>query len=155
MKKIILPLVALSSIAFTGLASAEVVNATANVLILETVDVTETTQIDFGKLTEEDGTCTMASGGGLTGSGGQLCTGTATPGDFGITGTDGETVAITVAAGSAVDGITYNPVLANSGTTTDTATLDAASVEVIGNLVLSSATTGAKTITYTFTADYQ
>jgi len=134
-------------------AMADDLASTANVNVLAALTLAETTQIDFGTIGIEDGTCTMASGGALTGSGGQTCSGTQTPGLFTITGTDGQVLDLSVTAGAAVDGVTYNPVI--DGAATATLTGGTATVDMIGNLVLSSATAGVKAISYTFTANYQ
>ncbi|WP_145999246.1 hypothetical protein [Oceanicoccus sp. KOV_DT_Chl] len=153
MNKIILPIAAASLISLSTVATAADFSANANVEIVTAVSISEDTQIDFGILTNEDGTCTMASGGALTGSNGQSCTGTETPAAFTVDGTDGKVVDLSVTAGSAVDGVTYTPVI--DGASTATLTGGSATVAVIGNLVLASATDGDKDIAYTFTANYQ
>ena len=124
--------------------------ASANTELVAEIAITEDTQIDFGILTEEDGTCTMASGGGLTGSLGQSCTGSATPGSFTITGTNGKEVDLTLTA--AVDGVTYNPLV--DGDIAPRLTGGTTTVAVIGSLVLLSAGDGDKNISYTFAANY-
>ena len=153
MKKIILPLASISVFAMSSAVFAADEASNANVNIVTAISISEDTEIDFGTLTNEDGTCTMASGGALTGSAGQTCTGTETPAAFTVNGTDGAVVDVSVTAGAAVDGVTYNPVI--DGASTATLTGGNATVAVIGNLVLSSATDGDKNIAYTFTANYQ
>ena len=98
----------------------------------------------------------MAASGAL----GNYCAGSAdgTPGQFTISGTPNQVVDITVGSGSTDAGVTYNPLLASNGTTSDSATLDGsgdAVVNVIGDLVLVSAAGGARTLTYTMTVNYQ
>jgi len=139
--------VALSTIGFNAFAVDE--TGTANVNILSPLAIAETTQIDFGTIDSTDGTCTMSSGGTLSGQ----CTGSATPGLFTISGTADETVDVSVTAGVAVDGVSYNPVI--DGGSSEVLTAGSATVDVFGNLVLSGATSGAKNISYTFTANYQ
>ena len=152
-KQIIVPLAAVAALSLSGVALATDLASNANVEIVTAIAISEDTQIDFGLLTNEDGTCTMASGGALTGSAGQSCTGSATPGSFTVTGTAGKVVDLTLTAGAAVDGVTYNPVV--DGSSAPTLTAGSATVAVIGNLVLASATDGDKNIAYTFTANYQ
>ncbi len=152
-KQIIVPLAAVAALSYGGVALATDQASNANVEIVTAIAISEDTQIDFGLLTNEDGTCTMASGGALTGSSGQSCTGSATPGSFTVTGTAGQVVDLTLTAGSAVGGVAYNPVV--DGSSTPTLTAGSATVAVIGNLVLVSATDGDKDIAYTFTANYQ
>ena len=125
----------------------------ANVEIVSAITISEDTQIDFGQIINLDGTCNMATGGTLSGTAGMGCTGTETPATFTISGTTGAVVDINVTAGASVDGVTYNPVV--DGVLTRTLTGGQASVDVIGNIVLASATDGIKDIAYTFTANYQ
>ncbi len=153
MKKIVLPLATASIFAMSNVAFAADEASNANVNIVTAITISEDTEIDFGTITNEDGTCTMASGGALTGSAGQSCTGTETPGSFTVSGTDGAVVDLVVTAGAAVDGVTYTPAI--DGASTATLTGGNATVAVIGNLALSSATDGDKNIAYTFTANYQ
>lgn len=152
-KKLVAPLAFASLATISGAALAADQAGNANVTVLAALSIAETTEIDFGVLTSEDGTCTMASGGGLTGSAGQSCSGTETPATFTVTGTDAQTVDVSVTVGSAVDGVTYTPVIDGAGSRTLSG--GTAAVDVIGNLALSSATSGVKDIAYTFTANYQ
>jgi hypothetical protein len=153
MNKLILPITAASLFSLSTVAVAADFNANANVEIVTAVSINETTQIDFGVLTNENGTCTMAANGALTGSAGQTCTGTETPAVFTVTGTAGKVVDVSVTAGAAVGGVTYTPAIDGAGSRTLTG--GTATVGVIGNLALSSATDGDKNIAYTFTANYQ
>lgn len=148
-----LAVTAASIAVFTGAAYAADQAGNANVEIVSAIVITETTEIDFGQIINVDGTCTMATGGSLSGTAGMGCSGTETAGQFEIAGTSGATVDVSVTAGSAVDGVTYNPVI--DGAATRTLTGGTADVNVIGNIVLSSATDGVKDIAYTFTANYQ
>jgi hypothetical protein len=153
MNKLLLPIAAASLFSLSTVAVAADLAANANVEIVTAVSINEDTQIDFGLLTNENGTCTMAASGVLTGSAGQSCTGTETPAAFTVSGTDGKVVNLSVTAGAAVGGVTYNPVIV--GASSATLTGGSATVAVIGNLVLASATDGDKNIAYTFTANYQ
>lgn len=122
----------------------------AAVTVLETLAIAETTAVDFGTISATDGLCTMASGGGLSGTNG--CTGTATPGSFTVTGSD-VTVDLAVTAGAAVDGITYTPAI--DGNASPTLSAGSTTVTVIGELSLASATAGVKAIDFELTANYQ
>ena len=95
----------------TSVAQAADQTGNANVEIVSAITITEDTQIDFGQIINLDGTCTMSSGGSLSGTAGMGCTGTETPATFTITGTSGAVVDIAVAGGATVDGVTYTPVI--------------------------------------------
>lgn len=125
----------------------------ANVEIVSAITVSEDTQIDFGQIINQDGTCNMSTGGSLSGTVGMGCTGTETPATFTINGTTGSVIDISVSTGASVDGVTYSPVI--DGILTRTLVGGSATVDVIGSIVLSGATDGIKDIAYTFTANYQ
>ncbi len=154
MKKIILS-AAIAAFSFSGLVSAASITGNANVNIISALSITETTEIDFGNIAAVDGTCTMDAAGSLSGSNADLnCTGTATPATFTLSGEAAEAVDMSVTAGPAVGGVTFNPVIEGASTVT----LDGsggAAITVRGSLSLSSATVGDKDIAYTFTANYQ
>jgi hypothetical protein len=151
MKKLLVAAMAALSVSGAVMAADQAGNA--NVEIVSAILISEDTQIDFGQIINIDGTCSMASGGLLSGTTGMGCTGTETSGVFSIAGTSGAVVDVSVTPGPAVDGVTYNPVV--DGVFTRTLTGGAATVDVIGNIVLSSASDGVKDIAYTFTANYQ
>ncbi len=144
--------------ALFGILAASVTQAAdqtgnANVEIVSAITITEDTQIDFGQIINLDGTCTMSSGGSLSGTAGMGCTGTETPATFTITGTSGAVVNLAVANGATVDGVSYFPVI--DGPTSRTLSGGSVSVDVVGNISLSGASDGVKDIAYTFTANYQ
>lgn len=153
MNKRLIAFASVSALAASSLVMAADQAGNANVEIVSAITISEDTQIDFGQVINTDGTCNMASGGSLSGTAGMGCTGTETPAAFTINGTTGSVVDINVTAGAAVDGVTYNPVV--DGILTRTLTGGTVSVNVIGNIVLSSASDGVKDIAYTFTANYQ
>lgn len=153
MNKRLIAFAGVSALAASSLVMAADQAGNANVEIVSAITISEDTQIDFGQVINTDGTCNMASGGSLSGTAGMGCTGTETPAAFTINGTTGSVVDINVTAGAAVDGVTYNPVV--DGILTRTLTGGTVSVNVIGNIVLSSASDGVKDIAYTFTANYQ
>ena len=135
----------------TGTARIELVGGGGG--IVDPIEITEVTEIDFGLLANVNGICTMSSGGVLSGPAGMNCNDTETPGEFLLTGTDGAVVEIDVTGGQTVDGVTFNPALdgdalraLSGGNTT---------VNVVGNIELNNATSGVKDIPYTFTVNYQ
>ena len=150
--KLIAPLALVSLTALSGASIAAEITGTAKVNLLTPLALTESTKIDFGNMSTENGTCAMASDGTLTGTDGQTCTGTAIPGVFKIDGAD-VTVGVSVTAGSAVDGVTFTPDL--NSVSSVTLASGTKNVTVIGELALLSASTGSKSISYTFTANYQ
>lgn len=152
MKKVLIA-ASVAALSFSGLVNAADQAGNANVEIVSAILISEDTQIDFGQIINLDGTCNMASGGALSGTTGMGCTGTETAGSFTISGTSGAVVDVSVSPGVVVDGVAYNPAI--DGILTRTLTGGQATVEVIGNIVLSSATDGVKDIAYTFTANYQ
>lgn len=137
-------------------AAAQSVNysSQAFVEIVENLSMSESQPLNFGSIENIDGTCIMASGGSLSGEGGQNCSGTSTPGEFTISGTANQNIVVTVSStGSSVDGVTFIPEI--DGSSIRTLEGGNTSVTVIGQLSLSAATLGAKNIEYTITANYQ
>jgi hypothetical protein len=156
MKKIAAAIALVSTFAISGSAFAASTTGNAQVHILSAITFNEDQVVDFKYIPADNGTCTMAATGVLSGQ----CAGQpdGTPGQFTVSGTASQAIDISVGSGSTSGGVTYNPILASNGTTSDTDTLDGtgdAVVNVIGNLVLSSATAGAKALTYVITVDYQ
>jgi len=151
-KQLLISAIAIASpFLFSAAAQAESTTGNADVVILETINFTEVAHVDFGSITNADGTCTMASNGALSGQ----CAGrpAGTVGDFTVTGTSGQAVNVSVGSGSTSGGVTFNPVLSSSATPTLVG--GTTTVNVIGSLDLLSATAGAKALTYTLTVDYQ
>lgn len=146
----------LATVAFSSSAFAATATGNAQVTILSAITLNEDQVVDFKSIPATDGVCTMAASGLLSGQ----CAGqpNGTPGQFTITGSASQAVAISVGSGSTSGGVTYKPILASTGTATGSATLDLAGntvVNVIGDLTLLSATAGAKALTYVITVDYQ
>lgn len=139
-----------TSISSTTFAANEIGNA--RVKIVPAIQIDEETEVDFGLLSNIDGTCFMAADGSLSGSAGMDCIGNETPGVFSIRGASGAVINISATQGT-IGGVTFNPVIAgninrtlNDGSTT---------VTILGNLVLNGATEGTKVITYTLVANYE
>ncbi len=127
--------------------------ANAKVTIVKAIDIAVVSELDFGTISELNGTCTMASSGALSGSDGQDCAGTSTPGLFQVAGANGQSIIMNVTAGAAVDGINFNPKI--DGSVTRTLVDGTANIEIIGDLTLTDTTLGDKDIAYTVTANYQ
>ncbi|ARN73519.1 DUF4402 domain-containing protein [Oceanicoccus sagamiensis] len=127
--------------------------ANARVNIVKAIDISLVSELDFGNISELNGTCTMGSSGTLSASDGQDCSGTSTPGVFQVAGTNGQTIIMNVTAGAAVDGINFTPKI--DGSNTRTLVDGNANIEIIGHLTLSDTTLGDKNIAYTVTANYQ
>ena len=127
--------------------------ANARVNIVEAVDMSTVSELNFGNISQLDGTCSMASSGVLTASDGQDCAGSSSPGIFEVAGTTGQSITLNVSAGGSVDGVSFTPKI--DGALTRTLSGGKVSIEVIGDLTLSNATLGDKAIAYTVTANYQ
>jgi hypothetical protein len=156
MKKLLTSLALVASLGMSGSVFAESTTGNAQVHILSAISFNEDQIVDFKYIPADDGVCSMAISGALSGQ----CAGQpdGTPGQFTVSGTASQAIDISVGSGSTSGGVTYNPLLASNGTTSDSSTLDAsgdAVVNIIGNLSLSSATAGAKALTYVLTVDYQ
>jgi len=125
--------------------------ASANVEILPAIDIEQKTIIDFGQLRNTNGTCVMSSGGQLSGSGGMDCTGSETPGAFLVSGREDSMVNVSVSPGS-VDGVFFEPLV--DGGHSRSLTNGVSTVTVLGSLRIKDSTPGKKSISYTFTANY-
>ena len=126
---------------------------TANVEIVSALSITEETEVDFGQVVNVDGTCTMGSGGILSGSAGMGCTGRETRGIIRVDGTVNAYVDASVSAGPSVDGVSFTPRI--DGKKTRILSKGDAHFPVIGDIILNGATDGEKDIPYIFTANYQ
>ncbi|MBL4794908.1 MAG: hypothetical protein JKY24_05280 [Pseudomonadales bacterium] len=155
-KKFVLPVVAITGLTVGVIQMAQADPFTAGVNITEVLAIAETTGVDFGNMSVAEGTCIMATGGGLTNAGGADCTGTATPGDFAITGSE-VSATLTLVGGATVSGLQFEPLFG----TNDTQSLSGlpstlGAVEVIGTLTISTgvATGVSQTAAYTLSAAY-
>jgi len=154
MNKLTIALIA--SLGFAGQAAAESTTGNAYALLLDTMTFVEDQIVDFKTIPNGTGTCTMASTGVLSG----LCAGSpdGTPGQITVSGSANQAVDVSVGSGSTDAGVTYNPILASSGTTSDSTSIGAtgsASISIIGNLGMVAAAGGARNLTYTLTVNYQ
>lgn len=156
MKKLAAVIALLATAGFSSSVLAATATGNAQVTILSAITFNENQVVDFKSIPADDGVCTMAATGVLSGQ----CAGQpdGVPGQFTVTGSPSQAVNISVGSGSTSGGVTYNPILSSTGTATDSGTLDATGnvvVDVIGNLSLLTATAGAKALTYVITVDYQ
>lgn len=156
MRKLVCSLAIIASSLLAVSTQAEISTGNAQVNILSAFTFSETQIVDFKYIPGDDGVCTMAASGVLSGQ----CAGQpdGTPGQFIATGIPSQTVDISVSAGSTSGGVSYTPILASNNLQADTAILDGSgdvTINVIGNLTLASATNGAKALTYLLGVYYQ
>ncbi len=151
MKKLVIKAALISTLVLAGNAHAETTTGNASATILGTITFVEDAAIAYGSIPfVSSGTCTMAAAGALSGD----CTGTGTAGAFTVTGTNGEGAAISVSAGTTVDGVVFAPTLLSSATDTFNGS-DEISVSVGGSLTYpASSVSGVKNFTYTLTVNY-
>lgn len=141
-------------IIFASITSATTLTSSAQVQIVDELSVAELKKMDFGVIDSRNGKCRMDVDGALTGSDGQNCSGLSIPGEFRISGSQDQLIEISVESSSPVDGIVFNPELAD-GPAYTLSSEGETTIKVVGELVLNSATAGAKSISYTLTANYQ
>ena len=122
---------------------------TVNVVLFDGVEVTESTQLDFGVVENQDGTCVMDSDGNLSG----ICSGTSTPASFVVSGTENSTVLISLSETTESGGVAFTPSLV--GEPSRQLVDGEAEVDVIGELSLNDASSGQQDIDYTVTVNYQ
>ncbi|MFK8020782.1 MAG: hypothetical protein AB8B86_13500 [Pseudomonadales bacterium] len=132
-------------------AAAGGLAASASVEILPAIDIEQKTIIDFGQLRNTNGTCVMSSGGQLSGSDGMDCTGSETPGAFVVSGRADSIVNVSVSPGS-MDGVFFEPKV--EGGQSRSLTNGASTITVLGSLRIKDSAPGKKSISYTFTANY-
>ncbi len=138
---------------FSGGVYAAAVTGHARVNIVTAVNISEVSVIDFGVVENADGTCTMDASGALSGSDGQTCDGSATPGEFLISGEIGQNIVVSTTSTITVDGVSFAPTIEGS----NVRTLDdgTTTVKIIGEITLGGASEGNKNIDYIITANYQ
>ncbi len=142
----------LSSLMLSSAVMAANEIATARVQIVPAINITEQTEIDFGTLSNIDGTCTMSSGGSLSGTAGMECAGDEVPGQFNISGLDGAVISLSVTQGFS-QGVTFQPVI--DGSNSRTLEGGVTTVVILGSLTLNNAQDGEQNISYTLTANYE
>ncbi|ARN73518.1 DUF4402 domain-containing protein [Oceanicoccus sagamiensis] len=109
--------------------------------------------LDFGVISNENGTCSMDNQGNLTGSGGQSCFGTGIRSKFWVWGDVGYSFFVLV-SGSTSNGITFNPVIKGNASRTIN-TNGRRNVRIVGDLVLNNVTPGNFGISYLVSVNYE
>lgn len=140
-------------IRLTPLALAFFVSVLLCSPVFAQIAITAQDEIDFGLLSGDDGSCTMASNGNLSESGLTICFDNGTPGTFLITGDKGTSVVLSVLQSASVSGVTFVPEI--SGNASINMTNKGKVIKVIGAMVLSGATGGELNISYILSANYQ
>lgn len=121
----------------------------ANVLISSSLEISESAQMNFGTVENQNGSCAMDSSGNLSG----ICAGIGTPASFIISGAESQAVSISLSVPATVDTIEFSPSVVGSSSVqliNGTATIN-----VVGTLNLNDTSPGARTIAYSFSANYQ
>jgi len=115
--------------------------------------ITAQNVLDFGTISDDDGTCTMDSSGLLSGTGSIICFGSGIPGSFSIAGQRNSWVTVSLIPGSSVDGVTFTPQLVeNASLRIKSRNITAT---VVGTLTLNNALKGQKNLYYTLSINYE
>ena len=109
--------------------------------------------LDFGTISNENGTCSMDNQGNLNGTGGQTCFGTGTRSKFWVRGDVGYSFFVIV-SGSSSNGITFNPVLKGNASRTINSN-GRRNVRIVGDLVLNNVTPGTFSPSYLLSVNYE
>ena len=133
-------------------ANAESITGYASVMVLETLEISESNQVDFGAIPGDNGTCEMSNLGELNGLNGSNCGGNGQVGSFVINGTVGQSINISVTTGDGPAGLSFQPQLLSGST----ATLAGGSATALigGQLALNDAPRGNQSLTYFITVNY-
>ncbi len=136
----------------TGLSHATSFSGTASVSILDSFEFIEQKIVNFGTLTLGNGTCNMGPTGALEASGGGTCTGEGQLGEILISGTDGQTISVSVEQGDSAAGLTFTPQLYSDASTV---LVGGQTTAKIGGLLnLNGATAGSYNLTYIIIVNY-
>jgi len=125
---------------------------TSHAAKIKAISIEESVQINFGTIAADNGICTMQSGGTLSGSAGQFCSGIETPAEFIVGGTNGQIIELMVTGGSNL-GVTFRPAI--DGSSIITMQGSSTSVFIIGEIELNNVSQGNISIPYIFSANYQ
>lgn len=109
-------------------------------------------EIDFGTITNENGTCTLTRTGALSGTI-SSCVGSGTVGEYEVAGIKNSTVLLSVFQGSS-NGITFTPEIVGQAVTS-LGGKARKTFKIIGQIQLNNATSGVIDIDYLISADYQ
>ena len=139
-------------------ANAATASATAKATILKQVTLTKTADLDFGTIVTAPtaGTVTISPAGAKTCPAPLVCTGTVAAAAFGIVGTTGQVVAITVPASVTLTSGSNNMTAALTGSAATRTLTGTDAVTVGGALsVGASQADGVYAGTFSVTVDYQ
>jgi hypothetical protein len=138
-------------------AQSETANASAEILVALTLD--ETAALDYGRIASSAtaGTAVVTQGGAKSCTGGATCVGTATAGEFDVTGAPSETVDVTVPANyTLTSGLNSMTAVPDAPATVALGLLGTATFNVGGTLtVAASQASGNYAGTYTISVAYQ
>jgi hypothetical protein len=109
--------------------------------------------LDFGVISNEGGTCAMNGQGQLSGKGGQSCLGSGTRSKFQVRGEPGFAFFIIVTGGSS-SGVTFNPKIKGAASKALNSK-GRKTVRIIGDLVITSSSTGSLSIPYVMSVNYE
>lgn len=124
----------------------------ATVSILDSFEFVEQKVVNFGAITRGDGACTMGPTGALEASSGGTCTGEGQVGEILISGTEDQTVSVSVEAGDSAPGLTFTPQLHSNPSTVLVGGQTTAKIG--GSLNLNGATAGTYNLTYIVVVNY-
>lgn len=124
----------------------------ASVSVLDSFEFVEQKVVDFGALTSGDGACSMGPTGTLEASGGGTCTGEGQVGEILISGTDGQTISVSVEPGDSAPGLTFTPQLHSDASTVLVG--GQATAKVGGLLNLTGVSAGSYNLTYIVVVNY-
>ncbi len=111
------------------------------------------TQLDFGTISSENGTCSMNAQGNLTGSNGQSCFGSGTPAKFHVNGSPGYSFFITT-IGSSSNGVTIAPAVGGNSSIA-ISSKGKITVNIVGDLILNNASSGNFGLSYIVSVNYE
>ena len=135
-----------------SLSHAASFSGNVSVAILESFQFIEQKIVNFGTLTLGDGACNMGPTGALEASGGATCTGDGQLGEILISGTDGQTISVSVEPGDAAAGVSFTPQLYSDASTVLAGGQTTAKIG--GLLNLNGAVAGLYNLTYVIIVNY-
>lgn len=136
----------------SGLSHSASFSGNATVSILTSLEFVEQKVVNFGALTLGDGACSMGPTGALEASGGGTCTGEGQVGEILISGTEDQTVSVSVEAGDSSPGLTFTPQLHSDPSTV---LVGGQTTAKIGGLLdLNGVTAGSYNLTYIIVVNY-
>ncbi|WP_101760119.1 hypothetical protein [Oceanicoccus sp. KOV_DT_Chl] len=117
------------------------------------VSISANDELNFGMISNENGTCRMNDQGILSGLNGQTCMGTGTSASFQLSGTKYYSIFILVAGGSS-NGVSLTPVIVGASSRV----LDnkgKSTLNIVGDLVLNNVSEGSLSLSYSVSVNYE